>query len=649
MQALLPASAQAMVDPLLFQLAVEQARDYAVFLLDRDGNVLTWNRGARRLKGYEPEEIIGRHFSTFYMREAVESGWPTHELKVAARESRFEDEGWRVRKDGTRFWANVVITALRDPSGQLLGFSKITRDVTDRKLHEEALVASEERFRLLVEGVTDYALFMLDPEGVVSSWNAGACSSIGYEHAEIIGSHYSRFFTAEDVEAGKPWQELAHARRTGRAEAEGWRVRKSGEHFWARAVVTALHDPDGHLRGYAKVIQDLTAQRQVQELEKAARNVSEFIAILAHELRNPLAPIRTAVQVIARTAPTDPAREALYRTIDRQSAQLVRIVDDLLDISRVTRGELTIEPASIDLNEIARHAAETAAPALQTASHTLHMRLHERAIIVHGDAHRLAQVVTNLLTNAARYTPAGGTITVTTRAENDAAVLTVRDTGCGIDPLSVERIFDMFFHGRPAIERLGGGLGIGLAVARRIAELHGGTLRAESEGLGKGSEFILRMPLLSVPVTKPKERPPTPALAAAQQASPRRVLIVDDNADAAETMEILLKSIGHKVRVACDGIHALRAATDFRPHVVLLDIGLPGMDGYEVARRLRALGNGPMSIVAVTGWGQESDKQKSQEAGFDLHLVKPISAADLAKAISDAPAPSSRPASAASG
>ncbi|HEX7218838.1 MAG TPA: PAS domain S-box protein, partial [Burkholderiales bacterium] len=274
-----------MVSDSLYKMLVEQARDYALFLLDREGRILSWNLGAQRLKGYAAEEIIGRHFSTFYTREAIESRWPEHELEVATAEGRFEDEGWRVRKDGSRFWANVVITALRDDHGQLLGFSKITRDVTDRKLHEEALRQSEERFRLLVEAVVDYAIFTLDAEGVVTSWNRGAERIKGYRRDEAIGKHVSRFFLPEDVEAGKPWEDLAIARREGRSESEGWRVRRNGERFWARAVVSAIYDDAGHLRGFAKITQDLTDQRHLQDLEKAARHVNEFIATLAHELR----------------------------------------------------------------------------------------------------------------------------------------------------------------------------------------------------------------------------------------------------------------------------------------------------------------------------------------------------------------------------
>ena len=345
-----------LVDPHLYQALVEQTRDYALFILDKDGRIMSWNLGAQRLKGYAAEEIIGRHFSTFYTREAIDSGWPQHELKVAVAEGRFEDEGWRLRKDGTRFWANVVITALRDEAGQLLGFSKITRDLTERKRQEEALRESEERFRLLVEGVVDYAIFMLDTEGMVTSWNAGAERIKGYRRDEVLNRHISRFFLPEDIETGKPWEELASARRDGRAESEGWRVRKNGERFWARATVSALYDAGGHLRGFAEVTQDLTNQRHLQDLEKAARHVNEFIATLAHELRNPLAPIRAAVEVMARAPAGDPAQETMRQTIDRQSAQLARIVNDMVDISRITRGAVAIEHAPLDMGDVVRRA-----------------------------------------------------------------------------------------------------------------------------------------------------------------------------------------------------------------------------------------------------------------------------------------------------
>jgi PAS domain S-box-containing protein len=625
-----------MIEPDLHRLIVEQTRDYAVFVLDPMGRILTWNLGARLIKGYEPDEIIGRHFSVFYPPEAIKSGWPEHELKVAAAEGRFEDEGWRVRKDGSRFWANVVITALRDANGRLLGFSKITRDLTERKLHEEALRQSEERFRLLVEGVVDYAIYMLDPEGAITSWNTGAQRMTGYVATEVINKHFSRFFTEDDIAAGKPWDELATARRAGGVETEGWRVRKDGSRFWARVVVSALRDQAGRLRGFAKVTQDLTERRHLEDLQVAARNVNEFIATLAHELRNPLAPIRTATQAIANISSGDPKHEAMRQTIERQSAHLARIVDDMLDISRITRGTLQIEHAAVALDEVVRRAVEMTAPEIQAGEHRLDVEVPRHALIVQGDLHRLIQLLANLLNNAARYTSKQGRITVSAHAEGEWGVLKVRDNGRGIAPDMLGHIFDMFVQGRPTLSRVGEGLGIGLALARRIAELHGGTLEAYSEGEGRGSEFTVRLPLLNQGHVG-EEAPAT-----AEQSAPgerifaRRILVVDDNVDAATTLELLLQSLGHETRVAHDGFQALELAARFRPDVVLLDIGLPGMSGYEVATRLRGMEQGrPFRIVAVTGWGQESDRQKTREAGFDVHLVKPVDLTELTQILQE--------------
>jgi PAS domain S-box-containing protein len=623
-----------MVDPAIYKTLVDQAKDYAVFILHPDGRIMTWNQGAQLIKGYAPEEIIGRHFSIFYTQEAVDSGWPAQELKVAALEGRLDDEGWRVRKDGSRFWASVVITALRDDGGKLIGFSKITRDLTDRKLHEEALRQSEERFRLLIEGVTDYAIYMLDPEGIITSWNQGAERIKGYERHEVLGKHYSKFYTPEDIERGKPWDELATARRTGRAEEEGWRLKKSGERFWARVIVSALYDGDGRLRGFAKVTQDLTQRRHLQELEQAARNMNEFIAVLAHELRNPLAPIRSAIQVMGKASPGDPRHEGMRQTIDRQSAQLARIVDDMIDISRISRGMLSIERVPVDLNEAIRHAIETAAPLIESARHILEVSLSPHPLMVSGDSNRLTQLLTNLLNNAARYTLPGGRISITAIAEGSSATVSVRDSGRGIAPEMIDRIFGMFVQGSASTPQVDGGLGIGLALARRLAELHGGTLEAASEGIDKGSDFTVRLPALA---TAPASREAAnPDASFGRPPVSRRVLIVDDNVDAAIALHLLLKALGHETTVAHDGASALKRAQEFHPDVVLLDIGMPGIDGYEVARRLRQLKmDRPLRIVAVTGWGKEDDRARSREAGFDLHLVKPVDMTDLANALSE--------------
>jgi CheY-like chemotaxis protein len=382
-------------------------------------------------------------------------------------------------------------------------------------------------------------------------------------------------------------------------------------------------------------MQDLSERRHTQALEQAAKNVDEFIAVLAHELRNPLAPIETAMQVIENGPAAGAEREEMLKIISRQTAQLRRVVDEMLDVSRITAGALSIARSRTDLSEVARHGTETAAPAIAGAKHRLEMDLAQIPLYVDGDPYRLGQVIANLLNNAARYTPKGGTIRVSTRAEGGSAVVTVTDTGRGIAPEWIERIFDMFVHRHSATERVRGGLGVGLALSRRIAELHGGSLTVSSAGEHKGSEFTLRLPLCvqNAETSEPERTMPRPH-AAGSPTGTRRVLIVDDNIDAAVTLEVLLNSLGHVTALAHTGVEALERSAEFRPDVVLLDIGLPDIDGYEVARRLRSgKTDQHLRIVAVTGWGSDASKQKSAEAGFDLHLVKPVDSTALEKAL----------------
>ena len=632
------------LDPRLFQLMAESVRDYAIFMLDPGGHIISWNPGAERAKQYQAHEIIGKHFSVFYTPPDIERKWPQLELQRATMDGRFEDEGWRVRKDGSRFWAHVVITALRDENGKLLAFSKITRDLSERKRQEEELRRSEERFRLLVEGVQDYAIYMLNPDGTVTSWNAGARRIKGYEAHEILGKHFSRFYRAEDIDAGKPWGELAMAREHGRAEDEGWRVRKDGTRFWARVVVSALRDADGQLHGYAKVTQDLTQQRQSAALEVAARQVHDFIAVLAHELRNPLAPIRNAAHLLAVATPGAEEFEVARRAIDRQSAQLMRIVDDLLDIGRITRGALSIHPQRVDLRDIVARAVEAARPGIDSAGHQLSIQLPPEPVFLQADELRVTQALTNVLNNAARYTEPGGKIWLTLRRESPHqdyseeadrlawAALSVRDTGVGIQPEFIASIFGMFVQGRHASSRSQSGLGVGLALARAIVELHHGTIEAQSEGAGKGSEFIIRLPAEAATTTSAAEPPKRPANG--RSARGRRVLVVDDNVDAATMLAALVRQLGHEVEIVHDGSAALKAAEGYRPEVVLLDIGMPGMNGFEVARRLRELARIPaVRIVAVTGWGKPEDQLRSREAGFDMHLIKPVELSEIKRAL----------------
>jgi PAS domain S-box-containing protein len=479
-----------------FRLLVDNVQDYAIFLLDPGGHIVTWNTGAQRLKGYLATEIVGKHFSVFYPEEAIARAWPERELQEATAIGRFEDEGWRLRKDGSRFWANVVITALRGRDGQLRGFSKITRDLTERRMQQERLRESEERFRLLLEGIDDYAIYLLDLDGRVASWNAGAQRIFGYRAEEAIGKSLEDFHTAEDNAAGRGREQLRRATLNRRSEEHGWRVRKDGTAFWAEVVITALHDHTGRPRGYAKITRDLSERKRMEDLEAQGRHLTEFLAMLAHELRNPLAPIRNALGILSLQADLPPRAQWSNNVIERQVSHLTRLVDDLLDVSRITRGKLRLELEEVDVNAVVQRALESSRPLIESRGHTLHENLCAEPLFVHGDATRLTQVVLNLLNNAAKYTPEGGEIWLESGRLDGEAYVKVRDNGAGIPPHMLEGIFELFAQGERTLDRSEGGLGIGLTLARRIVALHGGTITARSEGAGKGAELEVRLPRL---------------------------------------------------------------------------------------------------------------------------------------------------------
>ena len=427
-----------------FELLVDSVQDYAIFMLDVEGRVMTWNPGARKIKGWKADEIIGRSFETFYTPEAVAAGWPKEELRRATLEGRFEDKGWRVRKDGTRLWANVVITALRDSDGELCGFAKVTRDLTENRRQEEALRQSEEQLRLMVESVKDYAIFMLDPQGFIRTWNAGALAIHGWMAAEVIGEHFSLFFTPEDKQAGRPARELERALREGRADEQGWRIRKDGSLFWAEVILTPVMDDSGTLRGFAKVTRDMTEQRRLTELEHSSRRMSEFLAMLAHELRNPLAPVRNAVSVMQMQHDLSPQVMQMRDVIARQIGHLTRLVDDLLEVARIVTGKILLKREPIDFRDVVMSSVEAAGPQVEARRHHLTVKLPPEAVPVTGDPTRLAQVLQNLLNNAARYTAEGGDLSLIVRTAGNECLTTVTDNGMGIARHALSRIFDLF-------------------------------------------------------------------------------------------------------------------------------------------------------------------------------------------------------------
>jgi PAS domain S-box-containing protein len=606
-----------------FGQIVAGVKDYAVFTLDVAGHITSWNAGAENIKGYKAEEIIGKHFSRFYPPEAIARSWPEQELKIAAGQGRIEEEGWRLRKDGTRFWADVVITALRNPAGRLTGFLKITRDLTERRRHEETLRDSEERFRLLVDTVREYAIFMLDTEGRVASWNQGAERIIGYTAAEIIGRHFSCFYPVEAAERGAAQHDLDAALEHGSLETNGRRVRKDGSRFWANVVITAVYDLEGRLRGFAKITRDLTERKQFEELEESQQRTQEFLAMLSHELRNPLAPLKTSVDILRARDLTDPVVARARDVIDRQVQHLTRLIDDLLDVSRITSGRVRLSNEALELESVIARAVEAARPLIDSKAHSLQVKPLTRPAWVRGDLTRLTQVLVNLLNNAAKYTPAGGRIDIAVITSDSHAEIHVRDNGVGIDAELLPRVFDLFTQGQRPLDRADGGLGVGLALVHRIVSLHGGTVKASSAGAGRGSEFIVTLPLLS------EETSMSVASVSSErtvhQPRRRRIMVIDDNKDAAESMSMLLELWGHEVMCAYDGHSALEAAVKYHPDAVFLDIGLPGMDGYEIAERLREQPESAHAVlIAITGYGQDEDRRRSRDAGIDHHLVKPV-------------------------
>ena len=479
-----------------FRLLVEGVQDSAIFMLDGGGRVSSWNPGAQRIKGYRAEEVIGQHFSRFYPPDDVAAGKPARLLALAARDGRVEDEGWRVRKDGSRFWANATITALRDFEGSVVGFAKVTRDLTERREAEDALRRSEQTFQLLVESIQDYAIFMLDPDGRVASWNGSAERIKGYRADEIVGQHFSAFYPPEDVAQGKPQWELEVAEREGRHEDEGWRVRKDGTRFWANAVISAMRDAHGGLVGFAKVTRDLTQRRRVEQaLAQSNQELERFSYSVSHDLRAPLRAINGYAHALVEghAAQLDEEGKRLL-TVIRDSAKLGgQLIDALLNFSRVGRQALARAP--VDLRALAENVVSE-------------LRQTHRSIAVDvvltplppisGDAALLRNVLINLIGNAFKFSANRAHPKVEIGAQQDGAEVTyyVKDNGVGFDMQYAGKLFGVFqrLHRPDEFE----GTGVGLALAQRIIQRHGGRMWAEGK-VNEGATFFFTIPAGDVP------------------------------------------------------------------------------------------------------------------------------------------------------
>jgi len=494
------------IDEGLYRLLVETVSDYAIFALDPTGIILTWNEGAQRLKGYAPDEIIGKRFSIFYTPDDIAAGKPGRLLKEATELGHVEDEGWRVRKDGSYFWADVVITALRDETGALVGFAKVTRDLTERRAAEQAIRTSEERFRLIVSSVKDYGIFMLDPRGQVASWNEGAQRIHGYTAEEITGRHFSTFYPQKDVKNGKPARELKSAIRDGRFEDEDWRVRKDGTLFWANVIITPLRNDANELIGFAKITRDLTERkageqraiedaRRVAEAESANRAKGEFLATMSHELRTPLNAIGGYAELIemgVAGSVTEQQREYLERVRTSQQ-HLLAIINDLLNYTKVESGQVSYDVETLDLHEVVESVLSMVTPQASRKRIRLRHGPCNDQTLARADRLKVEQIVLNLLSNAVKFTPDGGEVTASCAIDGNVSALTVRDTGPGIPEEKREAIFEPFVQLGRTLSSIREGTGLGLAISRDLARAMDGDITVSS-AVGNGSTFRLTLP-----------------------------------------------------------------------------------------------------------------------------------------------------------
>jgi len=620
---------QLKADP--FRLLVQSIVDYAIYMLDPNGFVTSWNSGAERIKGFQTEEIVGKHFSTFYTEEDRAAGMPKKVLDTARKTGKFEGEGWRVRKDGTHFWASVVVDRINDEKGKLIGFAKITRDMTEAREAQEALLQAERGFRLLVQGVTDYAIFMLDPNGKVANWNAGAQRIKGYTPEEIVGEHFSRFYTPEEREAGVPDRALETARKVGRYEAEGWRVRKDGTRFWASVVLDSIRDEDGTLIGFAKITRDMTEKREAQlRLDESREQLfrsqkmealGQLTGGLAHDFNNLLTAILGACELGLRNI-GDPEKVTRMLEGVRGSAQRgASLTKQLLAFARAQ----PLEIRQVDLKQFFADVTTLVRPSLRSDIEVV-TEISDQLWPIDADAGALELALLNLAFNARDAMKHGGTLKISAHNEvldgkpeglrGEHVVLKASDTGSGMPPEVMDRVFEPFF----TTKTFGEGTGLGLSQVFGFAKQLGGAVVVDSE-IDKGSTFTLYLPA---------SRGADTGQARMHAGSPRgRVLIVEDDTFVAELAADMLSELGFESTIAHSAKEALeRLAGGDRPRVVFSDIVMPGgLTGIELARKLRERFP-ELPILLTTGYSE----QVAASHGFPV-LQKPYQLDALADAL----------------
>jgi len=623
-----------------YRLLVEAVTDYAIYMLDASGIVTSWNPGAERFKGYKPAEIIGQHFSRFYSEEDQKAGLPARALATAVREGKFEAEGWRIRKDGTRFWAYVVIDPIRQTSGEIIGFAKITRDLTERRKAEQDLMRSQEQFRLLVQGVTDYAIYLLDTEGRVTNWNLGAQRIKGYLPNEIIGEHFSQFYTPEDRQAGEPQRALDTAKREGRFEKEARRVRKDGTQFWAHVVIDPIRDDSGQIIGYAKITRDITERREAQEKLDRTREalvqsqkmdaVGQLTGGIAHDFNNLLMAVLGSLELLRKRLPDDPKITALLENAVQGAQRGTALTKRMLTFAR----HQTLKQEAVEIPALVHGMAELLERSLGP-SVKIETRFPLALKPAHTDANQLEMALLNLTVNARDAMPDGGDIVVAAREErvgDDHAsrlkagryiCLSVTDSGEGMDEETLRRAMEPFY----TTKGVGKGTGLGLSMVHGFAEQSGGRLVLKSRP-DKGTTAEIWLPVAEPPApTIAVTVAPPPDLA--KQTRPLTVLAVDDDALVLMNTAAMLEELGHTVFEAFSGKEALeilRREQDI--DLVITDQAMPRMTGTQLARTIQQ--EWPdMAIMLATGYAEIAPED---EIGLPK-LSKPFLQGELAAAI----------------
>jgi PAS domain S-box-containing protein len=631
-----------------WELAVERERlritlasiGDAVISTDAEGRVVYLNGVAESLTGWAQAEALGRplpevfHIVNERTRHAVEN--PAIRALREGLVVGLANHTVLIRRDGSETPIDDSAAPMVDGSGALVGTVLVFRDVTERRRAEEI----QARLAAIVESSQD-VIISKTLQGIIRTWNATAERVFGYTAEEAIGQSITLIIPQDRLH--EETEILSRISRGERVEHyETVRQAKDGRLINISLMISPVRDAEGQIIGASKIARDITAQKQAEEvlktaieaLQEADRRKDEFLAVLAHELRNPLAPLRNGLQVM-RLAAGDAALVANTREMmERQLSHMVRMIDDLLDVSRIRSNKMELRRSRVSLADVVSSAVETVRPALEAAGHELTVTLPPEPILLDADLTRLAQVFGNLLHNSAKYTERGGRIWLTATREGGEVSVAVRDTGIGIPAHALPAIFDLFSQVDRSMERSAGGLGIGLALAKGLIEMHGGSVAAASPGVrGEGSTFTVRLPVL------PSRAEGAAAAAAAKpdSSAPKRcILVVDDNVDSASSMAMMLELLGNEVHTAHDGLEAVALAEELRPQVVLMDIGMPKLNGYGATRRIREQPWGrEMKIIALTGWGQDLDRAKSQEAGCSGHLVKPVDLANLQKLLDE--------------